>query len=217
MPNIFKTAKAVMLLTLSGFAGHCNGQTTPNSDMEFTFNGNRFSSKFIGFIDTMYLLDPVTEKESVRIVYEPQVATMNGKKIYEVGDAIRPPLRDNVSPTLERYLLDNLTKGPMPKGIPNGYARIHLHDFVVDETGKVVYYCHGSNKFVAKDNIPRSLNDFVPTDSLISSFPAMKPYTLNGEKVIVRLSSSLYTYVIEVKNGVAHYYKCANTARWCRP
>ncbi len=217
MPHISKTAKALVLLTLTGLAGICNGQMTPNSGTEFTFNGNRFSTKFIGFIDTTYLSDPVTDKESIRIIYEPQVAAMNGKKIYETAEVLQPPLRDDASPALERYLLNKLTKGPMPKWMPDGSIRIHLHDFVIDETGKVIYYCNGGTKFRDKDNTTRSLNDLAPIDSLISTFPPMKPFTLNGEKVIVRLSSSLYTYVIEVKSGVAIYYKCTNTGRGCRP
>ena len=196
-----------LLVTTAFITTNCTGQPdyVATGEHKVKFKGNEFTYENHGMKDTLYLLDPVTGQTRSKIIDVAQVATMNGKKIYEMNEVEPPPLTDNISAELEEYLLKNLIQEPWLLKFDDGMVRVALWDFVVDETGKIVYYSNGGMTYMGRDNTTRTLGDGGQTEQLIANYPALKSFTINNTKVTVRLNVSLLQYTIVLKNHTATY------------
>jgi hypothetical protein len=203
----------VLFVAISCFTNNysANAQKMERKGNAVTHKGNKITLSEPQY-DTMIVVDPVTGDEMMKIrSTDPEPETINGKRIYRYDAVTTPPQPYASKGTIESYLLTKLADdlGKLPDGI----YRIELHQVVIDEKGKVIYYNYagivsrdkGGKAIRLPEEVVKKLDNKINT--LMENAPAMMPATLNGEKVTAMANVYMQMNKIEVTNHTATYTK----------
>ena len=203
----------VFLLTAGLFPAGSSAQNFVRDEDYFALKGANFEYKAQGMRDEQTMMDPITGDELTKVIYSQLPSTVNGKKIYEWHEVtskpqfnparVSPPAPNTTDLSLEEYLLNNLKSNEELKQIPDGILRIHLHDIVIDDAGKVVFFDYNGLRWTGPDKQPRAMGDGeIPhtLDSLMANVPPFQPATYHGNAVPVRLEAGLSSYKLTIKN-----------------
>lgn len=158
--------------------------------------------------DTSVIEDPITGEVHIRYKPgNPQPASVNGVKVYNLNEVTTPPRANIGGLSLADYLLQNLKDEFISFSNYKLAFRIDLFNVIVDDKGKVVFYeCDGVRGY-GEDRVERRIANVVSTkiNKLLSDMPAMTPALRNGKPVAAYTDVYLKYYKIEVKDQKAFY------------
>ncbi len=128
------------------------GQQAVSDGNTITYNGNKFE-KAVGVDDTVYVDDPVTGETSMVLTRrEGPIVKMNDKGIltdYYHFDKQRPievvQIVNKVKAEVSSNIINEVNNIQQSEGATFSY---YIHNLVVDETGKVVYYELAGTKYI---------------------------------------------------------------------
>ncbi len=128
------------------------GQQAVIDGNTITYNGNKFE-KAVGVDDTVYVEDPVTGETSMVLTRrEGPIVKMNDKDIltdYYHFDKQRPievvQIVNKVKAEVSSNIINEVNNIQQSEGATFSY---YIHNLVVDETGKVVYYELAGTKYI---------------------------------------------------------------------
>lgn len=126
------------------------GQQAVIDGNTITYNGNKFE-KAIGVDDTVYVEDPVTGETSMVLTRrEGPIVKMNDKDILTDYYLTNRPIEiaqiiNKVKAEVSSNIINEVNNIQQSKGATFSY---YIHNLVVDETGRVVYYELAGTKYI---------------------------------------------------------------------
>jgi len=167
-----------------------------------TYRGNTFEYTPQSNPDTVELTDPVTGKSEIKYIVKNSIPVkMNGKKLLntdEVTTQAEPPGKYK---RIENHILRALNSEF--EKLPDGSYMLDLHEIVLDNMGKIVFYeYNGISGKGATQAPPEEIKKAIMNkiDDIILSAPVYKPAKANGKAVPVRTDIFLSDYKIEISN-----------------
>lgn len=166
-----------------------------------TFHARKFETRPSGKMDTMRIIDPITEEERIKVIeFPPEPIALYGRKIYNINDVATAPWNDGIALPLEEHLLSKFKSDPILQSFTDGTFSLNLRDIIIDEQGRVIYYELERFIYTGTDGQPRQLN-MQGIDQWLQTAPALKAPVVNGKNVMARLNTSLSdNYTITIKN-----------------
>ncbi len=192
-----KKLHLLILLLITATAARSQNLFVYNGN-EVTYKNNHFHLEHLGRMDTIKVIDTITENETYKIIKVKEPVSINDRKIYtsnQVSNATVPLINGN---SIDKLIIDNIKNNTFIKCLPDGSLHFTINYIVVDEKGKIAYYDWNYMKYLEPDGIYRAVNFDI--DSLLSNAPAMKPATLNGKKVPVLIKSELGNIILKIRN-----------------
>ncbi len=190
-------------------------------DNTVTYRGNVVEFK-IWQNDTVFVVDPVTGQEMMKIVSrEPSPIMLNGEKLYDMDEI--DELRKNTPYTqgskpitkpavnslaVKEYLLSNM-KDDIRK-LKDGEYYIEMDNIIIDKKGNIVYFDYAgikTAKWGSKEDSTRKLSK-TQQDAfakkvarLMNDAPKHEAGVVNGEEVNVIIDNNIQWNAFEVKGG----------------